>query len=837
MPSLGVNPEVSPQVLRSALDVTRLLILMVDARGVVQATNRAVQRATSLSEEALRRPIWELAALSEERALLQSAFSPLKPDALPPSVLFHLISSGTSARVVDWDIQIVQEGGGGDGGGGDVSAVVFGGIDLSDRLAAEQHLRESEAIQRLILDRLPAVVWATDRDLRFTFSAGGGLSSLGLGSGQVALLGTSLYGYFQTRDAAHPGIAPHVQALRGEPVAVEISWLDRVFQTRVEPLRDRQENIVGCIGLALDVTEQSKTAEALKTSEARLRRLVESNVIGIVFWDETGRVTEANQAFLQLLGLTRDELLSGKVSWKDLTPPEFQLLDERSLAELRTVGRCTPFEKEYVAKDGTRVPILVGGARFNGSHEGPLEGIAFILDMRDQVRLRATRDRLLLDEQSARIETEVANARLLLLVEASRRLSRTMNITDSLEKLAALVVPGLADWTYVVHKGWDGGRALVACAHGDPNKVELLRRLESCMPDPMAPEGAPRVFRTGELVHYADITTDQLTPSSLAWPIVGTRDPGHLHTLRELGMKSLMCVPIQGRSGVDAVIMLVSATDPRRYDQDDVVLARELANRAAVTLENGRLLSEAQEAIRARDDFLAVAAHELRTPLTSLLLQIEMLGRAIERDRLVVGAARRVAAVETQARRLSVLVDGLLDVARLTTHQLFIRIEELDLRQLVNGLMATMAADFQRAGCAVSVTMPGEVLGRWDRVRTEQVLTNLLSNAMKFGARRPIEMNVEATDTNVRISVRDHGIGISREDQARIFGRFERAVPTRHFGGLGLGLYISVQILRAQQGSLRVESEPGQGACFIVDLPRNLERSLMTADASPPSMP
>jgi signal transduction histidine kinase len=98
-------------------------------------------------------------------------------------------------------------------------------------------------------------------------------------------------------------------------------------------------------------------------------------------------------------------------------------------------------------------------------------------------------------------------------------------------------------------------------------------------------------------------------------------------------------------------------------------------------------------------------------------------------------------------------------------------------------------------------------------------------------------MNVEATDTNVRISVRDHGIGISREDQARIFGRFERAVPTRHFGGLGLGLYISVQILRAQQGSLRVESEPGQGACFIVDLPRNLERSLMTADASPPSMP
>ncbi len=831
MPSLGANSEISPQLLRSAVDATRLLILVVDGRGIVQATNRAVQRASGLSDEALRRPIWDLAALREERALLQSAFSPLKPDALPSSLLFHLISGGTSSRVVDWDTQIVHDG-------GDVSAVVFGGIDLSDRVAAEQHLRDTQAIQRLILDRLPAIVWATDRDLRFTFSAGGGLSALGLGSGQVALLGTSLYGYFQTRDATHPGIAPHVHALQGESVAFEMSWLERVFQTRVEPLRDRKENIVGCIGLALDVTEQSKTAEALKTSEARLRRLVESNVIGIVFWNETGRVTEANQAFLQLLGLTRDELLSGKVSWKDLTPAEFHMLDERSLAELRAFGRCTPFEKEYIAKDGTRVPILLGAARFNGSHEGPLEGIAFILDMRDQVRLRGARDQLLLKEQSARIETEVANARLLLLVEASKRLSQTMNITDSLEKLAALVVPGLADWTYIVHKGWDGGRALVAYAHGDPNKLELLRRLESCVPDPMAPEGAPRVFRTGELVLYADITTDQLSPSSPAWPIVGMRDPEHLHTLRELGMKSLMCVPIQGRSGVDAVMMLVSATDPRRYGQDDVVLARDLANRAAVTLENGRLLSEAQEAIRARDDFLAVAAHELRTPLTSLLLQVQLLGRAIERDRLEVDAARRgVAAAETQARRLSVLVDGLLDVARLTTHQLFIRVEELDLRQLVNGLMATMAADFQRAGCSVSVTMPGEVLGRWDRVRTEQVLTNLLSNALKFGAGSPIEMNVEATRTNVRISVRDHGIGISREDQARIFGRFERAVPTQHFGGLGLGLYISVQILRAQQGSLHVESEPGKGACFIVDLPRNLERPLKTADASLPSTP
>jgi signal transduction histidine kinase len=100
-------------------------------------------------------------------------------------------------------------------------------------------------------------------------------------------------------------------------------------------------------------------------------------------------------------------------------------------------------------------------------------------------------------------------------------------------------------------------------------------------------------------------------------------------------------------------------------------------------------------------------------------------------------------------------------------------------------------------------------------VRIEQVLTNLLSNAMKFGAGHPIEVNVESTDANVTISVRDHGIGVAKED-----GRVERAIPARHFGGLGLGLYISVQIVRAHRGSLRVESKPGEGSCFIVDLPR-----------------
>jgi PAS domain S-box-containing protein len=563
----------------------------------------------------------------------------------------------------------------------------------------------------------------------------------------------------------------------------------------------------------------------LRVSDARLRQLFDANVIGVMTANEDGLITDANDAFLRMLGFSRDDLLSGRLSWATLTPREYRLADERALAEMRSGDRFAPYEKEFVAKDGARVPILIGGATVPRDH-GPMGGVAFVLDMREQVALRRAHDQLLLDEQTARIQTEHANARLLLLVEGSRRLSRSLNAGSTLETLARLVVPALADWSYVVHKGWEGAPALVAYAHGDPNKEFLLERLRSCQPEPIAPEGAPRVFRTGEVVNYQDITPEQLSAGGAGWPIVGTRDPGHLHTLRELGMRSLLCVPINGRSGVDAVVMLVSATDPRRYDHDDLVLAQDLADRASVALENGRLLSEALGSVRARDDFLAVAAHELRSPLTSLLLQVQRIARTIERETFNPADARRaVTAAEVQARRLSTLIDSLLDVSRLARHQLFIRLEEVELGQLVDELRAKLAADLERAGCALIVRAPPKVVGRWDRQRVEQVLANLLSNAIKFGAGKPIELDVEATAEAVRVSLRDHGIGISAEDQARIFGRFERAVPTRHFGGLGLGLYTCIQILHAHGGTLRVDSTEGQGARFVIDLPLGPRRA------------
>jgi PAS domain S-box-containing protein len=819
-----------PGVLRAALDASHLLVLAVDRDGQVLAANEAVEHATGLPRDQCERPLWELAALPDERRRLRELFRAHDAEVPASGLLFHLIDArGGGPRVVNWDLRrphIHDDA-------GDGIALVLSGLDVTDRLAAERRLHETEVFQREILDRLPALVWTTDRDLRITSSSGGDLLQVELRSAQIVLVGASLYSYLGTDDPTHPAIAPHLRALEGASTQFEVDWFGRRFAARVDALRDPRGAVIGTIGLAMDITEKARTAAALVESQAHVQLLVDANVVGIAFWKEDGRITEANQALLDLIGYTREELLSGEISWQALTPPEYVPRDNEALAQVRATGRCTPYEKEYVAKDGRRVPVLVGSAAPLAS--GPQQGVSFVVDMREQARLRDARDELLLEEQRARIETERANARLMLLVEGSKRLSQTKGPGDTLETLASLVVPGLADWSYVIHHGWDEGPAVVASAHGDPNKRALLRRLHGFTPDRGALEGAPRVFRTGEVARYEDVGDDQLTPNAPGGTVVGTRDPAYLHLVRELGLRSMLCIPIAGRTGTDGVIMLVSAGDPHRYDSEDVVLARDLAARAAVSLENNRLLVEALDAVRVRDDFLAVAAHELRTPLTSLLLQIQLLERAIDRERLDTPSARRgLGAAQNQAHRLSALVDGLLDVARLASNRLMLEVEDLDLRAVVQGLLTTMAPDFRRASCDVTFTAPEAVTGRWDRVRLEQVLTNLLTNAMKFGAGRPIEVTIEATPAQAEVSVRDHGIGISKSDQERIFGRFERAVSTRHFGGLGLGLHISAQIIRAHQGTMRVRSEPGRGACFIVTLPRRLPRATISAGLSSP---
>jgi signal transduction histidine kinase len=189
------------------------------------------------------------------------------------------------------------------------------------------------------------------------------------------------------------------------------------------------------------------------------------------------------------------------------------------------------------------------------------------------------------------------------------------------------------------------------------------------------------------------------------------------------------------------------------------------------------------------------------------------------KDGLPERALKRAALIERQVHQLTRLIERLLDISRIAAGKLSLELETVDLAALTNEAVGRLTEDLKRARCALSLRAAEPVRGRWDAMRLDQIVTNLVSNALKYGPGEPIEVIVSADETMARLTVRDHGIGIAPADQERVFRRFERAA-SRGYGGLGLGLWIVHEIVMALGGLVRIESALGQGATFVVELPR-----------------
>ncbi|XYH95612.1 AAA family ATPase [Sorangium sp. So ce1128] len=421
--------------------------------------------------------------------------------------------------------------------------------------------------------------------------------------------------------------------------------------------------------------------------------------------------------------------------------------------------------------------------------------------------------RLLAKEQAARAVAEDAEQRAAFLAEAGALLSESLDYEETLARFGRLCVRRLADWCAIdVVEGREIRR--LAVAHRDPMKEPLLRQVQERYPPGWdSPHPAAKALRTGEPVLTPEVTDDVLR--------VICHDDEHVRLARALGTRTGLSVPLIARGQTLGVLSLASDAPGRRYGRADLGLAVELGRRAAIAIDNARLYRASQEAVRARSEFLTVATHELNTPLTSLTLAVQSLRRAAPLGRVIDPQVldRRLELVARQGTRLTRLINDLLDVSHLDMGPLVLERTDVDLGALIREVVERFKADLAGALCSVSIQTGAPAFGRWDRSCLDRIVTSLLSNAIKFGTGKPIEIAVGAERGTARLVVRDHGIGIAPEQRDRIFGRFERAVSETHYGGLGLGLYLSRRIVEEHGGLIRCESRPGAGATFIVELP------------------
>jgi len=409
------------------------------------------------------------------------------------------------------------------------------------------------------------------------------------------------------------------------------------------------------------------------------------------------------------------------------------------------------------------------------------------------------------------------------LAEASRLLADSLDYETTLATVATLSLPYFGAWC-IVDLCEEGEIRRATVIHTDPEMQVLARKLESGWPperdDPL---GAPRAIRTRETEIIADVPDEML--------IAVSRGDENLHTLRALGMGSLLVVPLLARGEVLGAVTYVSPQGGRAHGGDDIALAEDLAARCAIALDNARLHRMARDAQRtaveasaAKSQFLAVMSHELRTPLTGIvayaeLLETQVLGPVEAKQQ------EALARIKENSWHLVSIIDEILVFSRAAAGRLEVSWEETDMAIIAREVTYILEPTVERGGVALHFEpREGTPRLRTDPGKVRQILYNLIGNATKFTRQGQVTVMVDydrSASGHVRVLVRDTGPGIAPEQQERIFEPFTQADSshTRTFGGTGLGLAIARRLAQHLGGDITLQSTPNEGSTFTLHLP------------------
>src|SRR5437870_521787 len=435
-------------------------------------------------------------------------------------------------------------------------------------------------------------------------------------------------------------------------------------------------------------------------------------------------------------------------------------------------------ENYWMSRDGT--PRLIAWSRtvLNGKDGGPNHFVITGNDITERKRAEEQREQLIRGE-AARLEAEAAERRSAFLAEASTMLASTLDYEKTLVNISRLAIPTFADWCFVYLRLKDEEISSALIAHADPEKEYLAQHIE-IRPEDLSSKTLPvvRVLQTGTPELFADISDEELRET--------VNDPQKYEALKELGLRSAVVVPIQGRHSIMGVIGFASLK-PARYTYTELIFAQDMARRISLALENARLYREAQEASRAKDEFLATLSHELRTPLNAILGWTQIL-RAKRLDEIT--TARAFEVIERNAKAQAELIEDMLDVSRIITGRLRLEMQPVRLSSAVEAALdsvrPTADAKAIRLECELA-SDAGSISG--DPHRLQQIVWNLLSNAVKFTPSGGlVRLKLEHTEGEARLTVIDTGKGISPQFLPYIFDRFRQAetMSSRTASGLGL---------------------------------------------------
>ncbi len=681
--------------------------------------------------------------------------------------------------------------------------------EITEAKASDEALRAAFHRTETILNSITDGFFALSKDWRFTYINSEAERLLRLPVAE--LLGRNIWELFPDADAFR---LEYERAIKtGQAVHFEQFYRPRQQWVEVHAYPSPE-------GISIyfrDVTDRKHGEEALQRSESRLRVFYESDMIGTLFWNLNGRIIDANHKFLGMIGYTRDELVNGGIDWFALTPPEYRHLDEQAIAQLKIIGVDTPYEKEFFRKDGGRVPIIIGAAMLDQS-----EGVAFVLDITERkkaerhlardleamTRLQQVGSLFILEGDLHPVLEQIVDAAILI----SRADFGNIQLLDPNSGLRIAAQRGFPRW-YV--EFWNE----VTAGHGSCGSALAAGRRVIISDVEQSPvfDGKPAL----EMQRRAGVRAVQSTPVvSRTGKVLGMFST-HFKKPHTPDEHALTLLDLLARQAADIIERTQTAQALRMAKED---LAR--VNQGLEQMIRERT-AKLEETIAELEGFSYSLVHDMRAPLRAMLGFASILEKNAG-PRLGLEEIDLLHRIDLAATRMDQLITDSLNYSQLLRAEM--PVKPIDIGSLVRGLVETYP-NLHPPQADVSVEI-GQLLVRGNEAALTQIFSNLLGNAVKFvapGVKPRVRVwggtehcppgapNPESKCAFVWIE--DNGIGIPQHAHEKIFGMFQRMHRPEEYPGTGIGLTLVKKSLERTGGSIKLESEPGKGTRFCVQLP------------------